>query len=750
MARHRMDQEGDNRGEHHPRTAVLVIAGVGDMPSGSASQALTNGLLGHGGGRFHHAVAVQEEYAATRSWCGEEPEPSQTVTRHTLHDQDGRPVADVYEAWWADLSRFRGATRSALLATIGMLQQATTIGRAALRGGGPISADPADHHETGRAGTPRAFAVAAGLLGVIEWIVAVPVVSIVAIHLALIAAADYAMTITGEPRRHDVVGLAVVAFLLAAALFVAMRWYARRRAGVALVAIPLFAGAVALAAWRTTAHHNLPDAGILDAILLLAIYPLRAAWMVVAALAILATAALAVGGVLHRKDHPGRRISTAALSMFGPFGLAMVGALVYAAAGTAVQKLASAHHFQVIPPSKTAEIPWCLSSLTSWQPGTCPSPTPPAVYNAYDWGVGVFQTGVVPMIYVAGLAAVMLVLTALFTAGKAIHARATAGTVINRTSFARRFFHYAPGAVAIVLAPAAAMVLLTYVPGGENALVWQRNSGLGPIASPSAVLAAAAGWVIGGLLAAARALKLGTGTLRNKGTIGDGVRVPLDLAYDIATFLRQPPPAPKSARLARLVRARQSMPRQRIIGRIAALLAHIDGLRPYDRCVIVSHSQGTVLATALLASPQGRLRIPGGHVHLITMGSPLRHLYAERLPDQFRWVDDLLDDPDAFVRSLDGLWINFGADDDLVGRLVFSHEPDGSLDEGPFGERFVARHVDWIVGRGGHGSYWTSPFVMEQIAGLLAERPSGAVDGTAEQHVSSWRRWMRAALSGTV
>jgi hypothetical protein len=718
MAARRADGLQQDSGAKPPRTAVVVIAGVGDNPSGSASQALTRGLLQSGGGRFGYAQCVDEEYSPARKpWFGEVPEPSQSVTRHTLFTPDGVPVADVYEAWWADLSRFPGATRSALLATFGMLQQATTIGRAALRGGGPLHANPADETPAQKEDAPRSFRFGGDLLAAIEWLLAVPVIVILALHLALLGAADYAMVSNGANSRPELVGLAVVALLLVIALGLAMRWYARRRRGVALVGVPLLAAAVALAAWRSTADGKLADKGILDAIFLLAVYPLRVAWMLIAGLALVTIATVVVRRLLKPAPSAGwRRIGTASLSMFGPFGIALVGALVYAAAGAALQKLASQHVFSGGPP-------WCLPSLNSWRPGACPT----TVHNAYDWGVALFQTAVIPMMYVAGLAVLMILGTAIGVAVSALLDRSRQGMKITRTMFFRRMVRVAPWAVSGALAPAAALVLLSYVPAGDHVLVWQQG-GPGHLGGPASLVAAAAGWVIAGLLGATRALKLGVGTLRNQGNIGDGVRVPLDLAYDIATYLREPGPprrrkvgtSVRAVRRAKLARLRDIVPRQRILGRIASLLAHIDlvGRHCYDRCLIVSHSQGTVLATALLAQPKGTLTIPGGSVTLVTMGNPLRHLYAQRLPKQFEWVCGR---PGDFVRSLDGRWLNFGADGDLVGRTVFVDEPDQDMEEGPVADGGTDTCLEDVnIGPGGHGSYWTSETLMKELAALIA------------------------------
>ncbi|HEV7679566.1 MAG TPA: hypothetical protein VGQ42_13455 [Candidatus Dormibacteraeota bacterium] len=703
-----------------PRTAVIVIAGLGDKPSGSGSVALTAGLLRHCSDRFASSECTNEEYAPHRSWCGEPRQDAQTVTRHTLFDAEHRPVADVYEAWWADLSRFPGATRSAFLAALGMLQQATTVGRAALRGGGAVTANPADEAHRPREGT-QSFGVPAALLGVIEWLVAVPIVCITAILLAMLGVADYAMSRDGATSTGDRVGLCVVSALAIGGLALAVRWYASRRLHVVRVAVPLVVAAFGLAIWQTHASDGFADRGIADAIFAIAVYPLRVAWMAVAALALVALAWASVQRRLEKSETYGwRRIGTASVSMFGPFGLAILGALAFAAAAAAVQKPAS---LAMAPPRA---LPWCLDRLTSWRPVGCGG----SVHNAFDWGTALFETAVIPMMYVAGAVVLTVLGTAAFLAITSVRRHEHPWRITQL----RRITKVAPLAVAWALAPAVAVVLLTYVPGGDHILVWQQGSPH-DIGSPAALLAAAAGWVIGGLLTASRLMKLNLSALRGKGTISNTMRVPLDLAYDIATYLREPNPhhanavQPPGASAA--PNPRDVVPRQRIVGRLAALLAHIKRTRHYDSCLIVSHSQGTVIATALLAEPRGTLSIPGDHVALVTMGSPLRHIYAERLPEQFCWVRNLAEEPQEFVKSLDGPWINLGADDDLVGRTVFSQEREGSLPYGEVPNKGEAQGLfDWMVGPGDHGSYWDSREVMRIIAELIPETiPTGNVSG---------------------
>ena len=679
-----------------PRTAVIVIAGVGDRPSGSASADLTAALLHNQPGSFRSAETVEEQYAPARSWCGEQPETTQTVTRHTLIGTGGEPVADVYEAWWADLSRFPGATRSAFLAAVGMLQQLTTVGRAALRGA-PVR--PCCDGEAPPATGPDHFGFGQAALGVVEWLVTVPIVCLAAILAALLGVADYAMAFNGATRPAERAGLAVVTLVTVAALVWLGRGYSRRRRGVLMVGVPLLVAALAIG-WAMTANDGgRADRGIADTVFMVSVYPFRIAWMALAAAALLLVPVLAVQKLMRRNVTAGwRRIGTASLSMFGPFGLAVVGALVYAAIGAAVQKLAMQSDF-----GRT--MPWCLHDLSSWQPVKCGAD----IHNAFDWGVALFATAIVPLMYVAGWVVLTLVGTALAVAdaSRVEDQRGSASALL------RRYTTAAPWGVAAALVPTAAMVLLTYVPGGDHVLVWQQRSP-GDLGGPAALLAAAAAWVIGGLMSAARLMKLNRDALQNKASISEKLRVPLDLAYDIATYLREP------------VREDEIVPRQKMLGRIASLLHHVATARHYDQCLIVSHSQGTVLATALLSRDRApALSIPGDRLTLFTMGSPLRHVYAKRLPLQFAWVTELDTRPHAFVRNLDGPWINFGADDDLVGRTVFSDEGDGSM-SGRFrpGEQVPhpvgpAGWTDVYTGPGWHGSYWTSPLVMREITAAI-------------------------------
>lgn len=113
-----------------------------------------------------------------------------------------------------------------------------------------------------------------------------------------------------------------------------------------------------------------------------------------------------------------------------------------------------------------------------------------------------------------------------------------------------------------------------------------------------------------------------------------GLRAPLDAALDVDNHLREFP--------------RQAIPRARIFSRYLALLEHIAS-RKYDHILIVAHSQGTVISAELLRylklrgeDKTGRLGLLWGELHgkldLMTAGCPLRQLYAARFPVIYGWV----------------------------------------------------------------------------------------------------------------
>lgn len=158
-----------------------------------------------------------------------------------------------------------------------------------------------------------------------------------------------------------------------------------------------------------------------------------------------------------------------------------------------------------------------------------------------------------------------------------------------------------------------------------------------------------------------------------------GLRNVVDAALDVDNHLREHPLT--------------SAPRARIAARYSSLLRHVYA-RGYDKVVIVAHSQGTVITADLLrfveavdrthahlvAGLASRARCP---VTLFTMGSPLRQLYGLRFPHLYEWARHGVTGPSPpgmpigpttrpNPRALGvALWVNAYRSGDYVGRHLW-------------------------------------------------------------------------------
>jgi len=168
------------------------------------------------------------------------------------------------------------------------------------------------------------------------------------------------------------------------------------------------------------------------------------------------------------------------------------------------------------------------------------------------------------------------------------------------------------------------------------------------------------------------------------------LRAPLDAALDVDNHFREFP--------------RDAISRVRIVERYVALLDHVRR-QGYQRVVIVAHSQGTVITADLLRYLQQRDRLgglaevppdqvdprvlrywlAGIELRLLTVGSPLRQLYALRFPALYPWVmagvrgadDSAWVGPQPHELGLQR-WSNLWGSGDYVGRWLWS-KPDASL-----------------------------------------------------------------------
>ncbi len=201
------------------------------------------------------------------------------------------------------------------------------------------------------------------------------------------------------------------------------------------------------------------------------------------------------------------------------------------------------------------------------------------------------------------------------------------------------------------------------------------------------------------------------------------VRPGLDVALDVDNYLKSRP--------------ENRTPRARMMERYVALLRYVTRWRRdgagYDAIVVIAHSQGSVLTSELLRYQAQRkfsdLSLEEGYplpdelgkprptklnVDLLTMGSPLRQLYASSFPDLFAWT--YLTRPEGETEPGRGFcntlgvrrWWNVFRSGDYVGRALWQYGGKRSAYEPgkwvPQGEKESCREK--CLGPGAHTHYW--------------------------------------------
>ncbi|MDZ7651839.1 MAG: hypothetical protein U5L03_04415 [Burkholderiaceae bacterium] len=180
-------------------------------------------------------------------------------------------------------------------------------------------------------------------------------------------------------------------------------------------------------------------------------------------------------------------------------------------------------------------------------------------------------------------------------------------------------------------------------------------------------------------------------------------------------------------------------PRARIYSRFAALLDYVRQ-RGYARVVIVAHSQGTVISADLLhyLHRSGRLAAATGGlpIALMTVGSPLRDLYAARFPLLYRWMGG---SPSSFAEAGPaaaqlglGHWVNAFRAGDYVGRAIWSPATDDTLfkvarvdEQGRVLAARLGDRSEFCLGAGAHTHYFADDAVAlaAELDRLIAAGP---------------------------
>lgn len=225
-----------------------------------------------------------------------------------------------------------------------------------------------------------------------------------------------------------------------------------------------------------------------------------------------------------------------------------------------------------------------------------------------------------------------------------------------------------------------------------------------------------------------------------------GVRNVVDVLLDVDNYLREQP--------------RASNPRARIMTRMTSLLRYVYA-QDYSSVVIVAHSQGTVITADLLRflrktgldrTDEGLARRNGIPISFFTMGSPLRQLYGLRFPHLYQWarhhVPGPWTDPAESIAAETGPdpaeldlahWVNAYRSADYVGRYLWRPERCDFIFQTPPMENrhpwragpFVAvasrsmppldNRREFCIGKGAHQHYWdgTAPQIALELDNLI-------------------------------
>ncbi len=220
----------------------------------------------------------------------------------------------------------------------------------------------------------------------------------------------------------------------------------------------------------------------------------------------------------------------------------------------------------------------------------------------------------------------------------------------------------------------------------------------------------------------------------------DSFRSGMDVALDVVNYMR--------------FRPNHHNVRSQILCRFASLLRFVTSWRspdtgkPYDRIVILAHSQGTVITADILkllkhervagdnnlelltaADGQGAAQCP---IRVFTMGSPLKQLYAQRFPATYGWACNQLGGAGIQTTEFQGveMWWNAYRSGDYVGRYLWRTDADCFVPYAfdpalsiypPSNEDDFPTIREYCLSPGAHTQYWneTAPEVMRDLDRLV-------------------------------
>lgn len=173
------------------------------------------------------------------------------------------------------------------------------------------------------------------------------------------------------------------------------------------------------------------------------------------------------------------------------------------------------------------------------------------------------------------------------------------------------------------------------------------------------------------------------------------LRLGLDLVHDVISHLYYRCECARPAQRRR----KGSPPKDPVGSRFVTVLEHMVRDVDPNRLVIVAHSQGSVIVLDALNrwNQLSETSLPN-EISLVTLGSPLSHLYQHYFPIAYpEWSDPHWNQFMVRVRR----WANFYRLSDYVGTVV------AVPPQTPF--------TEVLIGQGSHTNYWRDPRLLREL-----------------------------------
>jgi len=165
---------------------------------------------------------------------------------------------------------------------------------------------------------------------------------------------------------------------------------------------------------------------------------------------------------------------------------------------------------------------------------------------------------------------------------------------------------------------------------------------------------------------------------------------------------------------------------QRIEARFRAVFLKVLKIGKVTHLTVIAHSQGTVISVDVLSlcGMEDATKLRFSHEldqltasHLVTMGSPLTHLYQHYFPGRYgRFRDGSWTDLKDHMRN----WVNLYRVDDYIGTFIDEDDPT-----------WVYRPRNVPIAAGGHTGYWNQKEVFDHDE-ILNALPGATMQSTLE------------------